>query len=384
MLMDEEILFEARNHVGFVTLNRPGAMNALTLAMVLEMHAQLREWAQSSSIYAVVVKGAGDQAFCAGGDLRAVHESLTSSSSLHRDFAAAEYRLDHFIHCFPKPYVALMDGIVMGGGMGIAQGAFLRVATDRTRMAMPEVGIGLFPDVGASYFLSRLSGALGTYLGVTGAQIRAADALYCGLVDAYMPHQALARLEAVLATLRWSKHHFTDIRNAIRALAPAGLAMPPLAALRPAIDTHFARFDVEVIRESLQAESRPQFGDWAKQTLATMASRSPLMMAVTGRQLELGQMLDLADCFRMELGMALHCLQQPDFMEGVRAVLIDKDKAPRWNPAQIDGVTEEMVVAFFLDPWADAVHPFANLEAEGRVSGPAGTRELAVETSDSF
>jgi enoyl-CoA hydratase/carnithine racemase len=177
-MLDKEILFEARNHVGLVTLNRPAVLNALSYSMILEMHAQLRQWALDPSIYAVVVRGAGDKAFCAGGDVRAVHASFTQSSNAHRDFFASEYRLDYFIHRYPKPYIALMDGIVMGGGMGIAQGASLRVVTDRTRMAMPEVGIGFFPDVGASYFLSRLPVALGAYLGLSGVDPSAT--LYAG------------------------------------------------------------------------------------------------------------------------------------------------------------------------------------------------------------
>lgn len=382
--MHREILFEARNHIGFVTLNRPVALNALTLSMVLQMHAQLWEWAQDPSIHAVVVKGAGDKAFCAGGDVRAIHESLVSSSSLHRDFPAAEYRLDHFIHGYPKPYVALMDGIVMGGGMGIAQGAFLRVVTDRTRMAMPEVGIGLFPDVGASYFLSRLRGAVGRYLGVTGVQIHAGDALYCRLADACLPHDALARLETALGRLRWSEDHFADIRNAVQSLAMRTRPYTKMVALRWAIDTHFTCTDIGAVTDSLKAEPRPEFSEWTRETLARMATRSPMMMAVTARQLQRAEGLDLADCFRMELGMARHCVLQNDFLEGVRALLIDKDKAPRWSPARMDDVTEEMIERFFIDPWAETAHPFAHLEAENTVHAAVGTSTVTVETSAAF
>lgn len=371
MTMDKEILFAARNHVGFVTLNRPAVLNALSYSMILEMHAQLRQWAQDASIYAVVVRGAGGKAFCAGGDVRTVHASFTPSSSAHRDFFASEYRLDYFIHRYPKPYVALMDGIVMGGGMGIAQGASLRVVTDRTRMAMPEVGIGFFPDVGASYFLSRLPGALGAYLGLSGAQIRAADALYAGLADVCLPHEALDSLETALATLRWSRDHSADMHGAVRALGTVKSPEPALASLRAVIDAHFSRSDIRAILQSLQSESSAAYHDWARHTLKMMAARSPLMMAVTARQLERGVAMNLADCFRMELGMVLHCFEQGDFREGVRAVLVDKDNAPRWNPARIEDVTEEMIAAFFLDTWAGATHPLADLETEGRVQDPA-------------
>jgi enoyl-CoA hydratase/carnithine racemase len=368
---NKEILFEARNHVGFATLNRPPVLNALSSSMIVQMHAQLRQWALDASIYAVVVRGAGDKAFCAGGDVRAVHASFTPSSSAHRDFFASEYRLDYFIHRYPKPYIALMDGIVMGGGMGIAQGASLRVVTDRTRMAMPEVGIGFFPDVGASYFLSRLPGALGTYLGLSGAQIRAADALYAGLADVYLPHEAFANLDAALATLRWSRDHAGDIHGAVRALATVTLPESALASLRPAIDAHFSCSDIRAILRSLQSESGSAFDEWARHTLKTMAARSPVMMAVTARQLERGRAMDLPDCFRMELGMVLHCFEQGDFREGVRAVLVDKDNAPRWNPRRMEDVTEEMIAAFFLDPWAGATHPLADLETEETLSDPS-------------
>jgi enoyl-CoA hydratase/carnithine racemase len=371
MTMDKEILFEARNRVGAVTLNRPAVLNALSYSMILEMHAQLREWARDPSIYAVVVRGAGDKAFCAGGDVRAVHASFTPSSTAHRDFFASEYRLDYFTHRYPKPYVVLMDGIVMGGGMGIAQGASLRAVTDRTRMAMPEVGIGFFPDVGASYFLSRLPGALGVYLGLSGTPIRAADALHAGLADVYLSHEALDRLDAVLATLRWSRDHSADIHGAVRGLGTVKLPESTLAGLRPAIDMHFSRSDIRVILQSLQSESRPTYDEWARQTLKLMATRSPVMMAVTARQLERGRAMDLPDCFRMELGMVLHCFEQGDFREGVRALLVDKDNAPHWNPARIEDVTEEMISAFFVDRWAGAIHPLADLETEAKVDEPA-------------
>jgi enoyl-CoA hydratase/carnithine racemase len=371
MTMDKEILFEARNHVGFVTLNRPAVLNALSYGMVLELRAQLREWAQDASIYAVVVRGAGEKAFCAGGDVRAVRASFTSSSAMYRDFFASEYRLDYFIHRYPKPYVALMDGIVMGGGMGIGQGASLRLVTDRTHMAMPEVGIGFFPDVGASYFLSRLPGALGAYLGLSGIPIRANDALYAGLADAYLPHEALDDLEEALATLHWTGDHAADLHASVRALGTVTLPDSTLAGLRPAIDAHFCRSDIRAVMQSLQRESRPEYNEWSRRMLGLMTARSPLMMAVTARQLERGRAMDLAACFRMELGMVLHCFEQGDFMEGVRALLVDKDNAPRWNPARIQDVTEEQIEAFFLDPWAGAVHPLADLETEGGVDDPA-------------
>jgi enoyl-CoA hydratase/carnithine racemase len=345
--MQQELLFESSNHVGFLTLNRPAALNALSDGMVHAMHAKLLEWAAEPSIYAVVVKGAGGKAFCAGGDVRAIYRSFTTSGTLHHEFFASEYQLDHTIHCYPKPYVALMDGIVMGGGMGISQGASVRLVTDRTRMAMPEVGIGLFPDVGASYFLSRLAGGLGNYLALTGISIGASDALYAGLADAYLPHAELEPFEAALRRLRWGPNPSADIDHTVAQHAAPSLPEPTLARVRPALDAHFCRTDVPGIIDSLKSEARPEYAEWAQRTLAIMAARSPLMMAVTARQLQLGRSMDLAACFRMEVQMVRHCFEQGDFMEGVRALLIDKDNAPRWNPRRIEEVSEQMIDGFF-------------------------------------
>src|ERR1043165_1405074 len=213
--MSDEISFEVRNHVGHITLLRPAALNSLSLDMVQQMDARLRKWAHDASVHAVVVKGSGGKAFCAGGDIRSLYESMRSNGTLHREFFAIEYRLDYLIHRYPKPYIAVMDGITMGGGMGISQGARARIASDRTRIAMPEVGIGFFPDVGGSYFLSRLRGALGLYLGLTGMQLRAADSVYARLADLRLDDAALATLEAELDTLQWTNNPTADIDHLV-------------------------------------------------------------------------------------------------------------------------------------------------------------------------
>jgi enoyl-CoA hydratase/carnithine racemase len=359
-----EILSTVRDGVGVITLNRPAALNALSYEMVLELTTLLRNWAGDSSVRVVLVRGAGEKAFCAGGDIRSLYQSFNCAGSLHQDFFRAEYRLDYLIHCYPKPYVALMDGITMGGGMGIAQGARLRLVTDRTRIAMPEVSIGLVPDVGASFFLSRLPGALGMYLALTATQVRAADALYTGLADVYLPPEAAAGIEGTLRELHWSKDRAADIERASRMLGATPSAAPALAALRPAIDRHFSHGDVESILSSLRAETAPECATWAQQTLATIATRSPLTVAVTSRQLQRGATMNLAECFRMELGLVRHCLDAGDFIEGVRALTIDKDNAPHWKHAAIEAVTANEVDAFFTDPWAATTHPLADLERD--------------------
>jgi enoyl-CoA hydratase/carnithine racemase len=312
-----------------------------------------------------LIRGAGDRAFCAGGDIRALYHSFKNSESLHKEFFAAEYPLDYQLYSYPKPYVVLMDGITLGGGLGLAQGSRFRIVGERTQMAMPEVAIGFFPDVGASYFLSRLPGELGTYLALTGVQIRGADALKSGLADAYLAPGAMATLTEDLADLRWSDDRFADLHRFIQVRTDGISAPTPptLPALRAAIDAHFSKPTVLGILASLESETRIEYADWARQTAQIMRSRSPTMVCVTFSQLRRAAALSLAACFRMELGMAAHSFEQGDFLEGVRAVLIDKDGAPRWRPSRIDEVTDSMVEDFFRERWAAGAHPLADLES---------------------
>jgi enoyl-CoA hydratase/carnithine racemase len=342
-----EVLSEVRNHVAFITLNRPGALNALSLGMILELRDLLERSSLDPKIHAVVLRGAGEKAFCAGGDIRALYHSFKNGTSLHREFFAAEYPVDHLLYDYPKPYVVVMDGITLGGGMGLAQGSRLRIVGERTRMAMPEVAIGFFPDVGGSYFLSRLPGKLGLYLALTGIQVRAADALYCRLADFHVPAATLAKLNETLAALSWSEDHHADVHRCIATAEAPATPAATLPPLRAAIDAHFSMPSVRAIIESLESESRGGFAQWAKQTAALMRSRSPTMLSVTLRQLERGAEMSLADCFRMELGMAAYSFTQGDFVEGVRAVLIDKDNAPRWRPSRIEDVSEASIDPFF-------------------------------------
>ncbi len=359
-----EIVSEVQNHIAFVTLNRPAALNALSLGMVQELSLRLREHAADPAVRAVFLRGAGDKAFCAGGDVRALYRSVTESGSLHGQFMRSEYRLDYFLHRYPKPLVAFMDGITMGGGMGLAQAAALRIVGARTRMAMPEVAIGLFPDVGGSFFLSRLPGALGCYLALTGLTIRAADALYAGLADVHVDAAAAARLEPALRALAWRDDARTDLARLVRELATPDAGPAPLEQVRPAIDRHFAHADVAQVIESLEHEVHPEYAAWAAETVRLLRTRSPTMLSVTLRQLQLGRSMTLAACFRMELGMAEASFGIGEFREGVRAVLIDKDNAPRWQPARIEDVSPESVAAFFRDPWANSPHPLAGLEED--------------------
>jgi enoyl-CoA hydratase/carnithine racemase len=358
-----EIAAEVRAGVATVTLIRPAALNALTLGMLEGLTQWLDAWERDDRVRIIVLRGAGEKAFCAGGDLRALYESVRSGSTLNRNFFEVEYALDYRIHMYPKPVVALMDGIVMGGGMGLAQGAALRVVGDRTRMAMPETTIGLFPDVGGSFFLSRLPGKLGLYLGLVGPTLRAADAIYSGLADAYMAPEALERLSDALTGAAASR----DPGGALRALTPppeAGmLPAGELQAMRPAIERHFGRDTVEGIIASLEAERQgdSRYAEWTTRTLELLARRSPTMLKVTLEQLRRGAALPLDECFRMELNLIHGCFQQGDFLEGIRALIVEKDNNPRWNPptlAQVDGAQVER---FFAPRWSKAQHPLASL-----------------------
>ncbi|QYX48882.1 enoyl-CoA hydratase/isomerase family protein [Pseudomonas tussilaginis] len=341
------ILAQVRNHIGHLTLNRPAGLNALTLDMVRSLQQQLNAWAVDDQVHAVVLRGEGPKGFCAGGDIRSLYDSYKAGDSLHRDFFVEEYALDLCIHHYRKPILALMDGFTLGGGMGLAQGAELRVVTERSRLAMPEVGIGYFPDVGGSYFLSRVPGELGTYLGVTGVQVQAADALYCGLADWYLDSSKLALLDERLDSLTFGAHPLKDLQGVLAKLGTQVLDDAPLAKLRPAIDHFFALPEVSSIVEQLRAVTVADSHEWAVKAAELMETRSPLAMAVTLEMLRRGRHLSLEDCFKMELHLDRQWFEHGDLIEGVRALIIDKDKQPRWNPATLAGLSRSRVDQFF-------------------------------------
>lgn len=358
--MTDFVTTEVRGGIGYLTLNRPQALNALSLDMIRALTTTLREWATDAGVVAVVVAGAGGKAFCAGGDIRFFHQAATAGDPDLDRFFAEEYALDYLIHRYPKPCVALMDGVVMGGGMGIAQGARRRVVTERTRMAMPETNIGLFPDVGGGWFLARTPGRLGEYLGLTGAVIHAADALYAGLADAYLPSNAVAELEASLRAAQFGSgqavldHVEGHVRRHRDACVPADSS---LARQEPAIDRIFAPPTMAAIMQAISDAP----GDWAAQTAAMLRSRSPLMLCVTLEQIRRARGMSLEDELRMELGMIHGVFRHGNGIEGIRALAIDKDHQPRWDPPRLDDVRRERVQAFFDSPWRAEAHPLAGL-----------------------
>jgi enoyl-CoA hydratase len=358
-----DVLAQVRNGIGVLTLNRPKALNALSLGMLRDLTAWLLAWREDPAIRGVLVRGATQEgrgiAFCAGGDIRFFHQAALAGDPRLEDFFTEEYALNHLIHVYPKPYVAWMDGVVMGGGMGISQGARLRMVTERTRMAMPETNIGLFPDVGGGWFLSRCPGHAGEYLALTGQVIGAGDAIAWGLADAFVESSVLPAFERALDSAALaSDADWLRFAGAQRQPPPP----PVLASARSDIDAHFCAPTVAAIIASLQRDGSP----WAQETLSAIGKRSPLMLCVTLELIRRARTMSLADDLRLERDLMRNCFHlrpgaASEAVEGVRALAIDKDHAPRWNPATLDGVTPEMVQAFFRSPWPAFAHPLRTL-----------------------
>ena len=360
--MNKEVIREVRGRMGLITLNRPKALNALSLGMVRELTEALLRWKHDEGVDAVAVRGVGREgpfgAFCAGGDIRFFHQAALSGDPRLEDFFTEEYALNHLVHRYPKPYVVFMDGIAMGGGMGIAgHGAAgsLRIATERTKLAMPETNIGLFPDVGGGWFLARCPGRIGEYLALTGQVISGADGLAAGLADLLVDSADLPALWEQLAE---------GGAQAVQALRERRGEHPAsaLAAQGEAIGRFFSLPDVPAIVAALEADG----SDWARETAAVLRKRSPLMLHVVFEQMRRARQMSLAQDLRMERDMVRHCFHlrpgaASETVEGIRALAVDKDHAPRWNPARIEDVRPEMVQPFFDSPWPAHAHPLREL-----------------------
>ena len=335
--MTDEILAFEEGKVGRLRLNRPKAIHALNEPMCRAMIDALVAWRSDSEIALVMLDHAEGRGFCAGGDVRAVAESGKGDGVAARSFFHAEYQLNHLLFTFAKPVVSFLDGIVMGGGVGICLPAKYRVATERTMFAMPEATIGLFPDVGGGWYLSRLPGRLGQYLALTAARLDGADAKAIGLATHYIPSDALEDVKAKL---------LADPRDVEAILDAASVTPPtaPILARRGEIDRLFAADTLEDIIATLEADR----SEWAQKTLAGLRTKSPQSCKVALRLLREGaRRTDFADEMRAEYGLAAHVSMRPDFIEGVRALLVDKDNAPVWNPATPEGVTETMLDTIF-------------------------------------
>ncbi len=328
---DADILLNRSGGLAQILLNRPQALNALTLPMCARLLPQLKAWRDDPDVKVVTIRGAGGKAFCAGGDVIGLYKDHRAGGDLARRFWREEYRCNALIKHFGKPYVALLDGIVMGGGVGVSVHGSHRIATEKTMFAMPETGIGLFPDVGGSYFLPRLPGAVGLYLGLTGQRLGPADVVAFGIAQAFVPQARLADLEIALAAC--TTHD--AVSDAITAHA-ADPGVGPVAAQRAAIERHFNCNSVEEIAASLSAENDD-----------TLKKCSPTALKLTFQQIRRGAGLSFDDCMRQEWRMANRIARGHDFFEGVRARLVDKDQAPRWQPAKLEDVSAVDIEAYF-------------------------------------
>jgi enoyl-CoA hydratase len=348
----DEILLGRNGGLATLVINRPKALNALTLDNYRRFAPALDGWATDSSIHAVIVSGAGDRAFCAGGDVRAVYEAgrgISGDPDLPAVFFREEYELIHRIHRFPKPYIAVIDGITMGGGAGISVNGAYRVATERTLFAMPETAIGLFPDVGATRFLNRCPGQVGRYLGLTGARLGAADALHCGFATHFVPHDRVAELIDEFGRVVGNAVGERELIDATLTRFAKDPGLAPLAALRPPIDRCFAGGSIEEILDTLAAEATAggAHAGWAAETRAGLLTKSPTSLKITLRQLTIGRDYDLQGALALEFRLTQHVMAGHDFYEGVRAMLIDKDQKPRWRPATLVEVSDNIVDAYF-------------------------------------
>ncbi len=361
-----DVIAEVQGRVGFVTLNRARALNALSLSMIRDLTAALLAWRDDPQVLAVAVRGMGKEgpfgAFCAGGDIRFFHQAALSGNPELEDFFTEEYALNHLVHTYPKPYIAFMDGIVMGGGMGISQGGSLRIVTERTKMAMPETHIGLFPDVGGGYFLSRCPGRLGEYLALTGHALTGREAVAAGLADGFIESARLPVLWEKLAATPFEAGAVIEHWLATNFMVDNDRPSIRLAE----INAFFASDTVVKIVQALEADP----GDWATTTAAVLRKRSPLMLHVVLEQLRRARTMGLADDLRMERDLVRRCFntvhlgrsgRDSETVEGIRALAVDKDQAPQWNPPRIEDVTAEMVAPFFVSPWPPHAHPLRTL-----------------------
>ena len=371
-----DIIVERRGSAGLITLNRPKALNALSLQMVRDLTAALLAFRDDPAVLLIGIRGTNKKGqpgtpeslfggFCAGGDIRYFHQAVMAGDSSLEDFFTEEYCLNHLIQTYPKPYIAFLDGIVMGGGMGISQGARVRVATEHTKMAMPETNIGLFPDVGGGYFLSRCPGHAGEYLALTGEVINADEAIGFGLADVKREAAQLPALWHALGDLA-----FATAKNVDDWIATELIADPERGlGATSTIDTYFSLLRVKHIVDALEKSG----DEWALKTAAVLRKRSPLMLHVTLEQIRKARSMGFADDLRMERDMIYQCFHlrpgtASETVEGIRALAVDKDYTPKWNPARIEDVKPGMADAFFASPWTVDTHPLHQLREREQLS----------------
>lgn len=372
----EEVATQNGKRIGVATLNAEKTLNSLSLEMVDLLDPQLRKWASDPQIAIVVLQAAGDKAFCAGGDLQHLYRTMLEhhasddpeniqGNRYAGEFFEREYRLDYLIHTFPKPILAWGHGIVMGGGIGLMAGASHRVVTEKSRLAMPEITIGLYPDVGGTWFLNRMPGQVGLFLALTGASIGAADAIFAKLADYQIAQTDKQAVFDALLTQAWSGDG--DDVLLTRLLQSAETARQALSAPSSPLSTHFA-----LINQLCRKPTLPEIvaaivalntdDAWLQKAVATLNAGSPGSAALSYALQRRARHLSLAEIFRLEYVVSLHCAARADFSEGIRALIIDKDRQPKWLHATLASVSRDWVDGFFAGPWSRNHHPLADLD----------------------
>lgn len=356
--MTTDVRVEIRNNIGWIILNRPHALNALSYDMIRTVYQTLIEWETDDSILIVCMKGAGGKAFCAGGDVKRLYE--LKNSNVHDyvyDFFSTEYKMNLLLHKYEKPIIALLDGIVMGGGVGLSIGAKYRIVTEKTRWSMPEMNIGLFPDVGGSYFLSKMPKHVGRYLALTSDVLGYQDAIAIGAADYYLLSSHLVEFESLLNIIEWHKstvHHVLHLT--IKRLETCVNFDTDLRKKQLEIEHHFGHNSIEEIIESLK-QSAYGGDEWARNMINILYMKSPISMKVTLEQLIRGRGKSIEECFEMEMNMSMNFMDNDDFFEGVRSVLIDKDYNPEWRLGSLSEIDHEHVVSFFNYDWPSGNNP---------------------------
>ncbi|KFM99370.1 enoyl-CoA hydratase/isomerase family protein [Bacillus clarus] len=345
--MTENVLFSiSENGVASITLNRPKALNSLSYDMLKPIGQKLKEWEKDDRIAIIVLKGAGTKGFCAGGDIKTLYEARSNETALqHAErFFEEEYEIDTFIYQYTKPIIACLDGIVMGGGVGLTNGAKYRIVTERTKWAMPEMNIGFFPDVGAAYFLNKAPGHTGRYVALTASILKAPDVLYINAADYFMTSDTLPKFLSEIENMNWRNEDVhTALKEVTRTFATIPSAESEISPLLEEIDTHFAFHTIEEIIHSLEKDGRT-FALKAKETLL---SKSPVSLKVTLKQFIDGEGKSVDECFATDLVLAKNFMRHEDFFEGVRSVVVDKDQNPQYKYKQLSDVSEEDVNRFF-------------------------------------
>jgi enoyl-CoA hydratase/carnithine racemase len=372
--IETPVLFEERetqdgHRIGIATLNAPKTLNGLSLPMAERLDAQLRAWADDAGVVVVVLQGTGEKAFCAGGDLHGLYRSMVQKDAYADAFFEREYRLDYRIHTYAKPILCWGHGVVMGGGIGLMAGASHRVVTERSRVAFPEITIGLYPDVGGSYLLNRVPGRGGRFLGLTGAPLDASDAIYAGLADVRLASESRPALDNALLATAWSAdagQHAAQLTGILHALATDSEA-GPLERHRAVIDAACDGDDLEAIVTGINAMA--QDDPWIATAVKTLGAGAPGSARLAFDAQARANGMSLADVFRMEYVMSSRCVASGSFAEGIRALLIDKDRNPHWHPATLRDATVAWAEPFFTASFPPSEHPLRDLDAAALPSG---------------